>query len=101
MNILISALTIQLELQRYLSPKLTTKELQQRKPESNSNLADEYLEQAHKVFLEMKRGNFKGIHPDTFTCSQLLRGLKAVSRQQHMTGGSLSGANHPSYTQLQ
>ena len=100
MNLLVTALVTKLDLQRHLNPKLTTKELQTAKPESLTQNGD-YLEAAHQVFLEMKRGHYKGIHPDTFTCSQLLRGLKAVSRQQQMTGNSISGANHPSYTRLQ
>lgn len=102
LNVLISALTIQLDLQRLLSPKLTTKELQQRKPDMHPvKLEDDYMEAAHAVFLEMKRGSYKGIHPDTFTCSQILRGLKAISRQQHVTGGSSSGGHQPSFSRLQ
>lgn len=96
LNVLVTALTLQLELQRLLSPKLTTKELQQRKPDP-VKLGDDYMEAAHAVFIEMKRGSYKGIHPDTFSCSQILRGLKAISRQQHVTGGSVAGGHQPSF----
>lgn len=47
----------------------------------------DYLDMAHAVFIEMKRGLYRGVHPDTFTSSQLLRGLKALSKQQQITGG--------------
>lgn len=59
------------------------------------------MDAAHAIFLEMKRGSYKGIHPDTFSCSQILRGLKAISRQQQVTGGSSSGGHQPSFSRLQ
>lgn len=97
LNVLVSALVVQLDLHRLLSPKLTTKELQQKKMNASTGVPltiqkmsektfassePDYLDMAHSVFIEMKRGLYRGIHPDTFTSSQLLRGLKALSKQQ-------------------
>ena len=97
-QVLIQCFQSEIQLNKILNPQLTTKEMKdlQKKQKSQFFQRDfeqktASLQQALHVFQKMKdtAGKVRGVRPDNFTCSQLLKGLKILSVSQ-----AFSASNH-------